>query len=86
MSEVAGPSDLLLSPHEIPNIAHHIIKPMPCEWEGCSIILNSCYNLTQVGWDQLSLFNIDVNTSTRLSDGHIVVLLLSRGTLLNLQL
>ncbi|OAX38978.1 hypothetical protein K503DRAFT_769943 [Rhizopogon vinicolor AM-OR11-026] len=47
MSEVAGPSDLLLSPHEIPNIAHHIIKPMPCEWEGCSIILNSCYNLTQ---------------------------------------
>lgn len=47
MSEVAGPSDLLLSPHEIPNIAHQVIKPMPCEWEGCTVILNSWYNLTK---------------------------------------
>ncbi|KAG1741103.1 hypothetical protein EDB19DRAFT_1828233 [Suillus lakei] len=47
MSEVAGPSDLLLSPHEIPYIAHQVIKPMPCEWEGCTVILNSWYNLTK---------------------------------------
>jgi hypothetical protein len=49
MSEVAGSSDLLLllSPHEIPNIAHQVIKPMPCEWEGCTVILNSWYNLTK---------------------------------------
>ncbi|KAG1746692.1 uncharacterized protein EDB91DRAFT_1118370 [Suillus paluster] len=47
MSEVAGPSGLLLSPHEISNIAHQVIKPLPCEWEGCSAVLNSCYNLTK---------------------------------------
>ncbi|KAG1880329.1 hypothetical protein C8R48DRAFT_683490 [Suillus tomentosus] len=47
MSEVAGPSDLLLSPHEITNIAHQVIRPMPCEWEGCTVILNSWYNLTK---------------------------------------
>lgn len=47
MSEVAGPSDLLLTPHEILNIAHQVIKPMPCEWEGCTVILNSWYNLTK---------------------------------------
>ncbi|KAG2366895.1 hypothetical protein BDR07DRAFT_404469 [Suillus spraguei] len=47
MSEVAGPSDLLLTPHEILNIAYQVIKPMPCEWEGCTVILNSWYNLTK---------------------------------------
>jgi hypothetical protein len=85
MSEVAGPSALLLSSHEISNIAHHIIKPMPCEWEGCTVILNSWYNLTKVGRDMLSLFNIDMNTGTRLSDGCVVVLF-PGDTLLNLQL
>ncbi|KAG0709206.1 hypothetical protein DFH29DRAFT_887014 [Suillus ampliporus] len=47
MSEVAGSSDLLLSTHEISNIAHQVIKPLPCEWEGCTVVLNSCYNLTK---------------------------------------
>lgn len=47
MSEVAGTSDILLSPHEISNIAHQVIKPMRCEWEGCTVVLNSSYNLTK---------------------------------------
>ncbi|KAG2122119.1 hypothetical protein DEU56DRAFT_832847 [Suillus clintonianus] len=47
MLDVTEPSDLLLSPREIPNIAHQVIKPMPCEWEGCTVILNSWYNLTK---------------------------------------
>lgn len=41
-------SKALLSKEGVVHFAHHVIQTMQCEWEGCTITLNSWDTLAKV--------------------------------------
>lgn len=41
-------SKIELSKEGVVHLAHNVIQTMPCEWEGCTITLNSWNSLAKV--------------------------------------
>ncbi|KAI0067296.1 hypothetical protein BV25DRAFT_1089220 [Artomyces pyxidatus] len=41
------PTTVLLTRDSIVDLAKHVLKPLDCDWEGCSLVLNSWTTLRQ---------------------------------------
>jgi hypothetical protein len=39
----------VVTPHTIDTIAKLVIQPIPCDWDGCTITVNSWFTLQKVG-------------------------------------